>query len=366
MLNGYQIIDADSHVLEPHQMWADYLEPRFKQYAPSAEMTIAGETIYHKLNPDVASQWHRHNQAFMQAHYPSFFLNQPDPESYVQIMKQTGVDIAFLYPSYLLFIGAIDSMAPPLAGAFSRAYNHWLRDYCSYNPQVLKGVGAISLHDPAEMTAQLHEIVEFGWKAVYLRPNPIKGRLLSDPAYEPFWAECERLDIAVGLHESSHSRAPSAGAERFNTSFALHSCSHPMEQMMALLALIEGGVFERHPTLRVGFLESGCGWLPYWLWRLDREYADLHWEVNHTIKMKPSDYFRRQCFISVEPDEDYLAEVINFIGAGNLIFGSDYPHPDHRPGVVAAAVALGERFSETTVRQMLWHNPARFYGLELH
>jgi len=83
------------------------------------------------------------------------------------------------------------------------------------------------------------------------------------------------LDMAVGIHEGTHSRLPTTGAERFNSRFALHACSHPMEQMMALLALIEGGVLERHRRLRVAFLESGCGWLPYWLWKLDEEYKNL-------------------------------------------------------------------------------------------
>ena len=132
---------------------------------------------------------------------------------------------------------------------------------------------------------------------------------------------------------------------------------------MALLALIEGGVLERHPNLRVGFLESGCGWLPYWLWRLDREYLDLRWEVKERVKMKPSEYFRRQCFISIEPDERYLTEIINYIGSDNLIFGSDFPHPDHRPSIVADAVALDERLPKSTVKKILWDNPARFYSL---
>jgi predicted TIM-barrel fold metal-dependent hydrolase len=134
--------------------------------------------------------------------------------------------------------------------------------------------------------------------------------------------------------------------------------------MMAMLALIEGGVLERHPKLRVGFLEAGCGWLPYWLWRLDEEYENLHWEVKDNVKMKPSEYFRRQCFIEIEPSEPYLAQIIQYIGSDNLLFGSDYPHVDHKPHVVEAAVALQEQLSRETVQKLLWDNPVRFYGLE--
>ena len=214
------------------------------------------------------------------------------------------------------------------------------------------------------MVSELERIADFGWKAVYLRPNPVKGRLLSDPAYEPFWSECEKLAIAVSLHETTHSRVPSAGADRFHTRFALHACSHPMEQMMGLLALIEGGVLENHPQLRVGLLESGCGWLPYWLWRLDREYEDLHWEVAETVKMKPSEYFRRQCFIAVEPSEAYLPQLLDYLGPDNLIFGSDYPHMDRKPNVVADMVALEQQIPQQVLQKILWDNPRKFYGLD--
>lgn len=361
MLKGYRIIDADSHVWEPIEMWAKYLEPAFKRFVLLPDMTIGGESIYFKLSDEVAAQWSQE----ISVNYPAASLAGFDAESHVRAMKQMGIDVSWIYPSYALWILAIDTMAPQLAGAFSTAYNNWLRDFCSYDPQILRGVGVVNLHAPEEMVSQLRRIADFGWKAVFLRPNPVKGRLLSDSAYEPFWRECEELGIAIGIHEGSHSRLPTVGADRFQTRFALHACSHPMEQMMALLALIEGGVLERHPKLRVAFLESGCGWLPYWLWRLDQEYENLHWEVTDKVKMKPSEYFRRQCFISIEPSEPYLAETIQYIGVDNLLFGSDYPHVDHKPDIIEEVVALEERLSKETVQKILWDNPARFYGMEL-
>lgn len=359
MLNGYQIIDADSHVYEPFEMWEKYLEPAFKSFAPSPDLRIQGERIVNKLADEVNSVG---IEQIMQTH-PMSVLNRFDSESHVRAMKQMGIDVSFIYPTYGLWILAIDTMAPQLAGVFTRAYNNWLRDFCSYNPQILRGVGTINLHAPEEMVPELQRVAGFVWKAVFLRPNPVKGRLLSDLAYEPFWTECEELGIAVAIHEGTHSRLPTTGAKRFNTRFALHACSHPMEQMMALLALIEGGVLERHPKLRIGFLESGCGWLAYWLWRLDEEYRNLHWEVKDNVKMKPSEYFRRQCFIAIEPSEPYLAKIVEYIGSDNLIFGSDYPHMDHKPDVIEGVVALEEQLPKKTVQKILWDNPAQFYGL---
>ena len=361
MLKGYRIIDADCHVLEPNDMWGKYLEPSFQRYAPSKEGKVCDEDINDKFLPKLQKA----TKQFHQQNHPEALLKNFDPESQVRKLNELGINHAFLYPTIGLWLFAIDTMPWQLAGAFVRAYNNWLRDFCKYDPQILKGVGAINLHNPEEMVSELQRIVEVGWKAVFLRPNPVKGRLLSDPAYEPFWSECERLGVAVGIHEGTHSRLPTAGADRFKTRFALHACSHVMEQMMAMLALIEGGVLERHPHLRIGFLEAGCGWLPSWIWRLDEEYTKLAWEVEENVKMKPSEYFRRQCFISVDPGEPGLEQVIEFLGSDdNLLFGSDYPHTDYKPDIVEAAIALRDRVPEKTVQKLLWDNPARFYQLE--
>jgi predicted TIM-barrel fold metal-dependent hydrolase len=374
MLKDFQIIDSDGHVTEPIDMWEEYLEPAFKDRAPRREqaltfdifsppvkdLKVEGETIYHKISDEI---WTEGIKILMRqgAQYgPQYY----DPQSQAKAMKRMGVDISFLYPTIGLWMFAIDSMEPQLAGALVRAYNNWLRDFCSYDTQMFRGVGAINMHEPSEMVTELHRIAAFGWKAVFLRPNPVKGRLLSDRIYEPFWTDCERLGIAVSLHEGSHSRLPTVGADRFDSRFAMHACSHPMEQMMGLLALIEGGVLERHPHLRVGLLESGCGWLPYWLWRLDEEYENLGWEVKDNVKMKPSEYFRRQCFISIEPSEPYLPQIIDYIGEDNLIFGSDYPHIDHKPEVIEEVIGLQDRLSKKIVQKLLWDNPIRFYGLE--
>jgi uncharacterized protein len=389
MLKGYQVMDSDGHVIEPFEMWEKYLEPNFKEFAPSKGedwlakqtlldvlgkvksgwkgnlpspikgMEIDGKGIFNKMPEELYAESSLHALK----HYSEAVVRKFDAPSQVKIMKKMGIDVSFLYPTIGLFLFAIDTMDPALAVALTRAYNNWLRDFCSYDTQTLRGVGAISLHSPEEMVTEMRRIAGFGWKAVLLRPNPVKGRILSDPLYEPFWTECERLGIAVSIHEGTHCQLPSTGADRFNTRFALHACSHPMEQMMAMLALIEGGVLERHPNLKVGFLEAGCGWLPYWLWRLDSEYKNLAWEVKDNVKMKPSEYFRRQCFISIEPDEPYLQEVIRYIGEDNLIFGSDYPHVDHHPNIMKDVENLQNKLPEKTMKKILWDNASRFYGL---
>ncbi|AUX23791.1 hypothetical protein SOCEGT47_043210 [Sorangium cellulosum] len=385
MRDGLRIIDADRHVLEPFEMWREYLEPELRDHAvylddepresvtervrrlgahamvPLAPMPrVNGRPLFNKMS----------ERAWLELSLAAYGqigqrIGVQVPRSHLEILDRSGIDVAFLFPTYALLLLAFDDLDPVVASAYARAYNTWLRDYCSVDPRRMQGVGVISPHDPRQMVPELHRVIGFGWKAVVLRPNPVKGRKLDDPAYEPFWAACERASVAVAIHEGTHAHLPAAGSDRFTTRFALHACSHPMEQMMALLTLIEGGVLERHPGLRVAFLEAGCGWLPYWLWRLDElEYRSLRGEVADNVRRKPSEYFRRQCYVGVEPDEPYLAEIIRFIGEDRLLFGTDFPHPEHGLGIVDEALALRDRLPEGVLHKLLWDNAARFYGLE--
>lgn len=384
MRDGYPIIDADRHVVEPIAMWRDYLEPEFRDHAPYAASMgdgplaeriarlgtkallplppmpmVDGKPFYNKMPERAWAElaWAARSRAPLSGPLD-------DPQTQLDAMDREGVDMAFLYPTYALLLLGVDTLDPALAAAFARAYNRWLRDHCSRDPQRLRGLGLIATHHPEEMVDEVGRVATHGFRGVVLRPNPVAGRTLADPAYEAFWTECERRSLAVVIHEGTHAHLPAAGADRFETRFALHACSHPMEQMMAILALIEGGVLERHPALQFAFLEAGCGWLPYWLHRLDDEYAHLRGEVAASVRMPPSAYFRRQCFIAFEPNEPLLAEVAAHVGADRLLFGTDFPHLDHDEGLVDAALALNGKLPESALRKMLWENAARLFGLE--
>jgi predicted TIM-barrel fold metal-dependent hydrolase len=383
MREGFRMLDSDRHVIEPIEMWKEYLPPEYRSGAPYEELVVPQETVEQRLTRlgpkgllpiaptlmlDGQPAWNRISERAMVemawgTAQRTVAYEAITATHHLKTMEQTGMDAAFLYPSMGLFLLRIDGMEPARATAFARAYNQWLRDFCSPAPDRLRGVGALCLHEPEALPGEVERIASFGWKAVVIPPNPVGGRTLSHPAYEPFWSACERLSLAVSLHEGSHARLPTAGAERFSTRFAQNASSHPLEQMLAILTLIEGGVLERHPRLRVGFFEAGCGWLPYWLWRLDNTYQYMQGEVAENVRMKPSEYFRRQCFIAVEPEEPGIPEVIRMLGTDNLLFGTDYPHADHGDDIVEHLMGLRAVLPEEALRKLLWDNPARYYGL---
>ncbi|HEY1797848.1 MAG TPA: amidohydrolase family protein, partial [Stellaceae bacterium] len=274
-----------------------------------------------------------------------------------------GIDAAFLYPSMGLFSGAVHD--PALAGALCRAYNRWLADYCKPYPDRLFGIAMLPMQDvDAAIKEMRYARKELGMRGGFLRPNPYENRLIHDPVYEPFWTEAEELDFVIGFHEGGSSGMPTVGLDRFKGRGAQHIISHTMEMMLAALSMIWGGVCERHPKLRVGFMESGGGWIAPWLDRMDRHFDDQGFN-DSGLKTRPSEIFRRQCWISFEPVEGSLAYLADYIGPDKILWATDYPHRDgFFPGAPAMIEKMLENCSPETKHGVFAGGAMKFYGLQ--
>ena len=157
----------------------------------------------------------------------------------------------------------------------SRAYNRWLADYCKPYPDRLFGIAMIPMQDVDLAIEEMRYAREkLGFRGVFLRPNPYNNKMIHHPDYEKFWTMAEELDISVGFHEGGNSGMMQVGMDRFEERGARHIITHTMEMMLACMAVIWGGVCERHPKVRIAFLESGGGWIAGWLDRMDRHFDD--------------------------------------------------------------------------------------------
>jgi predicted TIM-barrel fold metal-dependent hydrolase len=265
-----RIVDADGHVVEPLDLWERYAPVRFRAAAPRVVVDEEGSARYRlegRLTPRLP---------FMRrAGERAPFVPAPggmDPAARLADLDREGIAAAVLYPSTGLLLGGVED--PAAAVALCCAYNDWLRDYCAADPTRLLGVAAVPLQDPA---AAASEAVRLGFQAVFVRPNPCAGRALGDPAYEPLWAACERAGVAVAVHEGTTLHVPTVGIDRFPDFLSQHVVSHALEQQLACVGFVTSGILERHPGLRVVFLEAGCGWVPYLLERLDRHFESWGW-----------------------------------------------------------------------------------------
>jgi len=357
------IVDADRHVSEPPGMWAEYLDPELREHAPRMRQTDTQLAMARRIRelgaraavpllPELTvdglplfSGWGLEFQleASRQARQHAREIDRATHGAgQLAAMDAAGVAEAYLFPTHATFLVHHERLAAPVSAGFAAAYNRWLRDYCAADPDRLHPVGVVSRHDPALTLAELDRVIAYGWRGVVMRPEPILGLGLGDPRLEPFWTRCEQAGVAVAIHGSTHLFGPTIGRDRFATRFALHACAHAMEAQLAFLALLDAGVLERHPRLRVAFLEAGASWVPHWLWRLDEIcYATMPGENARNVAMKPSRYFARQCWVGIELGEPCLRQVIDMIGADRLLYGTDFPHPDHL-GSTASASRAGD------------------------
>ena len=277
-------------------------------------------------------------------------------------MALEGIDQAVLFPSVGLYFWALDD--PRAAVAIARAYNDWLASYCAADPTRLFGAAMLPMQDPAAAAAELARARhELGFVAAFVRPNPCCGRSLSDLAYEPVWDAAEEHAMTVAVHEGSSVIVPTLGSDRPFNPLVLHAVSHSFEEMLACAQLIAFGVLERHPSLRVVFLESSGGWVPFWMERLDEQAESFGGFCPH-MRLTPSEYFARQCWISYEIDERTLPALAPFIGERRIVWGSDYPHHDATfPGAVDTLRATMAPLAPEVQARILGANAAELYRL---
>ena len=372
--NGFRILDSDMHIMEPPDLWERYLEPEFRPQAPRG-VTSENVRDLRMQHPDgrlwglpdvhAGNVTQGHNFKKNQGIYGDHAARGWAPEVQLEAMDVEGIDVAVLYPTRGLQALSEGDMEPRFAAALARAYNNWLHDFCSADPARLLGAGMISPFDVDEAVAEVRRCTrELGFRGIFMRSNPVNGRNFHDDYYEPLWSELEDLGMPLGLHESSSSGVRQVGGQ-FEPNFMLRRVfAQPVEQMLALGSICAGGVLARHPDLRVAFLEANCGWLPWLLWRMDEGYereADV-WSPD--LAMPPSEYFRKQCFVSVEPDEAPVKYVIDYMGNDRIVFSTDYPHGDSKfPHAVESFLELST-ISEEDKHKILWDNCAAYYSLD--
>ena len=353
-MSQYNTIDADGHVQEPGDAVAEFLPAEMKPFAPRyllddqgrPRQSIGGELMAYIPTP--TEGWGTPDGGH-------------DPKRRLTDMDQQGVEQSVLFPTLGLALAGLENTEIQIA--LCRAYNDWLAEFCSTDRKRLIGVCVVPQNDLTGCLAETQRTVEnHGYRAVMMRPNPIQGRGLHDHYWEPLWNLLERLDVPLAIHEGTTSNVPQSGLDRFDNFAIRHVCSHPHEQQIACVGLIMGGVLERHPKLRVIFLESGCGWMPHWLERMD-EHSESWGHATQTLPIEPSAYFHRQCFISCDPAEKGIPAFVSQLGDDELVFASDYPHPDALADNIVGAIADRVALSDETKRKILETNARRCFGL---
>jgi predicted TIM-barrel fold metal-dependent hydrolase len=316
----------------------------------------------------------------------------------LQDMDTDGIETSVLYPTSMLGLQSLKDVE--FGRVQARAYNEWCSAHLAEGNGRLFGAGALPpLHSPDDVQAVADEIRHVaslpGMVSVFMRPNPsVEWRQFNDPVYDPIWSAAQDTGLPIGFHPflapdlpgacdglklarvrnadgtyeplEQFEQARQSGALQLPNIYFTQAIANPVDVMSALCYITSGGVAERFPGAKFIFLEANGGWLVPWLERLDHHAKKFSWDVPW-LKMLPSEYFRRQCWISFDPDETMLGFTANspLCGADRIIWASDYPHPDAKfPGVVEELDEALEGLTFEQKRAITSESARALYGID--
>lgn len=362
------VIDADGHVVEPPSMWERFLPARFLDYAPRVLQErdhfrfVCHDRMSFKI-PGRAETMGTPGQTLHPDPDAAPARGADDPAARLLDMDTDHIRTAVVYPSYGLMVHSVTEPEPALA--LCRAINDWTAEYVAHDPSRLVGTAILPMTDAGDALGEARRCVEeLGFKGVWRRPEQLEGTpLLQDASFEQLWRYLEESGTALAFHPGVNGVIPYEYLRvRYGSYYApIHAVHFVTEQMMALTTMVAYGILERHPELRVAFLECGATWAVPYLHRLD-EHLEVFGFDRARLTMKPSEYFARQCYVSVEEVEPGLADMAGRFPR-SVMFASDYPHGDGTfPGSTKELLETTE-IAEPVRRDLLAGNARSLYGL---
>jgi len=381
-MDRHLVISSDCHAGLPPERYRDYLDPKhraaFDQALPlQIEQTKLAAKKF--LVDDINEEWRRGREEMLAGAW--------DHDARVRVLEADGIAGEVIFPDGITEMnmppfGAglslpTENVVPELQWAGARSHNRWLAELVAMAPERRVGVAIV----PALWDIDL-AVREVRWA----RANGLRGIMLPclwgrfppyhHPRYEPIWSVCEEQDVVVHWHSG-----PAPSEEYFGGGLAGTGTSLPGAMgiyvsevvwwcVRPLTFLIWGGVLERHPRLRVAITEGTSIWVPEYLNLLDQRYSETHYsqklgDYRSHLKSRPSEYFHRQVFLGASCMPRREAELRHAIGLGNIMWGSDYPHPEGSwPYTREQMLETFHGLPEAEVAAMLGGNAARFYGFD--
>ena len=327
---------CDSHVVEPPEVF-EGLEKQFGSRAPQVLRNEKGERnavtlgrfpvpvgrfgiAGHRLDDPATDELIRRG-------YEGLNQGVFDPGARLKEQEQDGIVGEVMYPSINMVTFSLPDRE--VAHAVFRRHNDWIRDYCSQDPERLIGVACLPLPDVDEAVAELERVAAMGIRGVAIPCTDPADKPYFHPDYEPFWSAAEAAGLPITMHIFT--------GTTWDMGFPPHWGTPATSIMGYALAyagvavtvghLIYGGVAERHPGLRFVAAEFETGWVAHFLQRLDHATYRARGEASPDLTAEPSEYFRRQFFVTFEDDEIGV-RTRDVIGVDNMLWGNDYPHHD--------------------------------------
>ncbi len=373
------LIDADGHVEESEATFSDeYMDPAFRLQRP--RVVAVEQMVYWMIEEQMYPR--RVGRGAHNLGTPASYKGEKTPHARkksdtigsmeirgvaerVEAMDKEGISLQVLYPT--LFLAYPLAANPALVTAMSSAYNRFLGDQVGAHER-LKWAAVVNLDDVAGAVEQVREAHSLGAVAVMVL-GTIGDRMLDDPAFLPFYEALVERDLTLAIHVGWACPALSG---LFTHIYPSSVNAFLMPVLLGFSAMIHSGLLDRFPTMRVGFLEAGCQWVHFMIDRMDHRFvhsgnflADILVDTVPKAKLAPMEYMRQgNLYLSAEVEDALLPQVVELVGEGQVVYGSDMPHGD-REVLSSDYLKQREDLSEAVKTKILQDNGARLYNLEV-
>lgn len=371
------LFDADAHVLEPPNLWEDYLEDEFRDRAIKfrvndkgvEQLFVDGEVILPNCTVALGGAAIDRTEAFNTRSSLGYLDGAPpgsmDGVERIAQFNDWGLSAGLVLPT----VGILwDSDDNALANAYCRAYNNWVYDFQAADRERLVIAAHLNLKDIDGAVKELDLRLKQGFKGIFLPPERVNGQAFASDYFDPLWARIEEAGVPLLTHVVVRSRRFVTGfvGDWYETpanrtfSFALGATS---QVMPACMAMVMDGLFDKFPRLKVLAIEAGCGWAPYAMDRLDEKYQHFS-GFDAKLKLgKPSEYFRRNLWFVAEPEERTIASALELVGEDRILWGSDFPHIDSHLEAPSQVVKNVSHLPRHLQRAVLGGNAKKLFNL---
>jgi uncharacterized protein len=383
---GIQVIDVDTHLTEPHELWTSRAPkgwedrvPRVTEIDGTPMWVFDGNVLGRAgasgvVQPDGTKVF---GSAFMQWPIEEVHPAAYDVRARLELMDQLGIWAHVIYPNANIVgfggQGFANAADPEVRLLSARIYNDAMAEMQAESGDRLFPMALLPWWDLDAAVAEVSRVAVMGLRGVNTNSDPQNQDLpdLAEPHWDPLWEACSDLGLPVNFHiGSSQTQSawfgstpwPSFGPDQ---KLAIGSAMMMISNARVLANILYSGVLERHPRLRVVSVESGIGWIPFLLQALDYELTEAAPSTDW-LTMKPSEYFRRQVYSCFWFEQTDLARVIDSVGVDNVMFETDFPHPTclYPDSMTLAAKGLGELEPDVR-RKVLSSNAANLYRIPL-
>jgi predicted TIM-barrel fold metal-dependent hydrolase len=373
-MDRYLVISSDCHAGLLPEKYRDYLDPKYREafdIALPIQLQMTREAAKKFLVDAINEDWRKGRERGLSGAW--------DHEERLRVLDEDGVAAEVLFPDGITEMnmppfGAglglpTDGIVPDLQWAGARAHNRWLAEFCQMAPERRAGVAIVPvLWDIAEAVREIRWAKANGLRGILIPSRWGKLDAYHHPKYEPIWALCEELELVVHVHSGA---APMEDYADHLGMMGIYVTEVIWWTVRPLWFLIWGGVFERHPALRFAITESTTVWVPEALQLMDQRFSETHFsaklgDYRSHLSLKPSEYFRRNVFLGASCMPRREVELRHEIGLGNIMWGTDYPHPEGSwPVTREQQLESFHGVPEVELAAMLGGNAARVYGFDV-